>query len=72
MLQPLTFFFVSLSGFFVFLRLQRSAVLEHIWNLDDIWSSSLCRVFILQWALMLESKVKKNGSQNNSHYTLRG
>lgn len=59
MLQLLTFFFVSLSGFFVFLRWQRSAVLEHIWNLDDIWSSSLCRVFILQWALMLESKVKK-------------
>ncbi|CAJ1076918.1 butyrophilin-like protein 9 [Xyrichtys novacula] len=35
---------------------QRSSVLEHIWNLDDTWSSSLCRLFILQWAAMLESK----------------
>lgn len=39
------------------LPLQRSAVLENIWNLDDIWPASLCRVFILQWASMLESKV---------------
>ncbi|XP_041832149.1 butyrophilin subfamily 3 member A3 [Melanotaenia boesemani] len=35
---------------------QRSAVLEHIWNQDDIWSTSLCSSFILQWASMLESK----------------
>ncbi len=39
------------------LPLQRSAVLEHIWNLDDTWPSSLCRAFVLQWASMLESKV---------------
>lgn len=35
---------------------QRSAVLEHIWGLDDIWPTSLCRAFIVQWAAMLESK----------------
>ncbi|XP_058509630.1 E3 ubiquitin-protein ligase TRIM69-like isoform X1 [Solea solea] len=38
---------------------QGSSVLEHIWNEDDIWSTPLCRVFILQWALMLESKQNK-------------
>ncbi|XP_049924516.1 butyrophilin subfamily 3 member A3 [Epinephelus moara] len=35
---------------------QRSAVLEHIWNLDDTWPTALCRMIILQWASMLESK----------------
>ncbi|XP_004071581.1 butyrophilin subfamily 3 member A1 isoform X1 [Oryzias latipes] len=35
---------------------QRSEVLEHIFNQDDIWPTSLCRIFILQWANMLESK----------------
>ncbi|KAK5856502.1 hypothetical protein PBY51_008091 [Eleginops maclovinus] len=35
---------------------QRSEVLEHIWNLDDTWPTPLCRVFVLQWASMLESK----------------
>lgn len=39
------------------LSLQRSAVLEHIWNQDDTWPTSLCRAFILQWASILESKV---------------
>ncbi|MEQ2183486.1 hypothetical protein GOODEAATRI_033164, partial [Goodea atripinnis] len=33
-------------------------VLEHIWNQDDTWPSPLCRVFILQWASMLENKKK--------------
>ncbi|MED6289110.1 hypothetical protein CHARACLAT_032965, partial [Characodon lateralis] len=36
----------------------RSEVLEHIWNQDDTWPSPLCRVFILQWASMLENKKK--------------
>ncbi|XP_061740390.1 butyrophilin subfamily 1 member A1 [Nerophis ophidion] len=35
---------------------QSSSVLEHIWKQDDIWPSSLCRVFILEWASMLETK----------------
>ncbi|KAM6905452.1 butyrophilin subfamily 3 member A3 [Xenentodon cancila] len=35
---------------------QRSAVLEYIWNQEDVWPTPLCRVFILQWACMLESK----------------
>nr|XP_020453407.1 butyrophilin subfamily 1 member A1-like [Monopterus albus] len=35
---------------------QRSSVLEHIWNLEDTWPTSLCRAFILQWASVLESK----------------
>lgn len=35
---------------------QRSAVLEHIWNQDDIWPTPLCRSFVLQWASMLDSK----------------
>ncbi|AWP18715.1 putative butyrophilin subfamily 3 member A3-like isoform 2 [Scophthalmus maximus] len=35
---------------------QRSEVLEHIWNQEDTWSTPLCRVFILQWASMLETK----------------
>ncbi|XP_017283593.1 butyrophilin subfamily 3 member A3 [Kryptolebias marmoratus] len=35
---------------------QRSEVLEHIWNQDDTWPTSLCRLFILQWASMLENK----------------
>lgn len=39
------------------LPMQRSAVLEHIWNLEDIWSTPFCRLFIVQWAAMLESKV---------------
>ncbi|MEQ2259853.1 hypothetical protein XENORESO_020131, partial [Xenotaenia resolanae] len=36
----------------------RSEVLEHIWNQDDTWPSPLCRVFILQWASVLENKKK--------------
>ncbi|XP_036069218.1 tripartite motif-containing protein 6 isoform X2 [Oryzias melastigma] len=35
---------------------QRSVVLEHIFNQDDTWPTSLCRIFTLQWANMLESK----------------
>ncbi|XP_075994862.1 butyrophilin subfamily 3 member A3 [Genypterus blacodes] len=35
---------------------QRSAVLEYIWNLDDVWSTPQCRAFIREWASMLESK----------------
>ncbi|XP_016517352.1 butyrophilin-like protein 9 isoform X2 [Poecilia formosa] len=35
---------------------QRSEVLEHICNQDDTWSSSLCRLFVLQSASMLENK----------------
>ncbi|XP_054614959.1 RING finger protein 39 [Dunckerocampus dactyliophorus] len=35
---------------------QGSFVLEHIWKQDDIWPTSLCRAFILEWASMLESK----------------
>nr|XP_004560726.1 tripartite motif-containing protein 34A isoform X1 [Maylandia zebra] len=37
---------------------QRSAMLEHIWNQNDIWPTPLCRAFILQWASMLESKMR--------------
>lgn len=37
--------------------LQRSEVLELIWNQDDTWPTFLCRLFILQWASMLENKV---------------
>lgn len=37
---------------------QRSEVLENIWNQDDTWSSPVCRLFILQWASMLENKKK--------------
>ncbi|KAM9394533.1 butyrophilin subfamily 3 member A3 [Pholidichthys leucotaenia] len=37
---------------------QRSSVLEYICNQDDIWPTPLCRVFILQWASMLEAKEK--------------
>lgn len=43
--------------FLSILPLQRSAMLEHIWNQNDIWPTPLCRAFILQWASMLESKV---------------
>lgn len=35
---------------------QRSEVLEHIWNLDDTWSTLLCRFTILQWGSILEKK----------------
>ncbi|XP_013862341.1 butyrophilin subfamily 3 member A3 isoform X2 [Austrofundulus limnaeus] len=35
---------------------QRSEVLELIWNQDDTWPTFLCRLFILQWASMLENK----------------
>ncbi|XP_061567425.1 butyrophilin subfamily 3 member A3 [Cololabis saira] len=37
---------------------QRSAVLEYIWNQEDVWPTPLCKVFILQWAYILESKKK--------------
>ncbi|XP_029014250.1 E3 ubiquitin-protein ligase TRIM69 isoform X1 [Betta splendens] len=37
---------------------QRSAVLEHIWNLEDTWPTLLCRAFILQWASVLETKTR--------------
>uniref|UniRef100_A0A8C6WPT7 Si:ch211-120g10.1 n=1 Tax=Neogobius melanostomus TaxID=47308 RepID=A0A8C6WPT7_9GOBI len=35
---------------------QRSEVLEHIWNLDDTWSTLLCRFTILEWGNILERK----------------
>ncbi|XP_057672937.1 E3 ubiquitin-protein ligase TRIM58 isoform X3 [Corythoichthys intestinalis] len=35
---------------------QSSSVLEHICNQDEIWPTSLCWVFILEWASMLERK----------------
>lgn len=35
---------------------QKSEVLEHIWNIEDIWPTPVCRAFILEWASMLESK----------------
>lgn len=35
---------------------QRSEVLEHIWNLDDTWSTLLCRFTILEWGSILEKK----------------
>ncbi|KAJ0058398.1 hypothetical protein NL108_013891 [Boleophthalmus pectinirostris] len=35
---------------------QKSEVLEHIWNLDDTWSTLLCRFTILEWGNILEQK----------------
>lgn len=35
---------------------QRSEVLEHIWNLDDAWSTLLCRFTIMEWGSILEKK----------------
>ncbi|KAK7939703.1 hypothetical protein WMY93_003029 [Mugilogobius chulae] len=35
---------------------QKSEVLEHIWNLDDSWSTLLCRFTILEWGNILEQK----------------
>uniref|UniRef100_A0A3B4AVZ3 B30.2/SPRY domain-containing protein n=1 Tax=Periophthalmus magnuspinnatus TaxID=409849 RepID=A0A3B4AVZ3_9GOBI len=37
---------------------QKSEVLEHIWNLDDTWSTLLCRFTILEWGNILEQKKK--------------
>ncbi|KAM8824446.1 butyrophilin subfamily 3 member A3 [Synchiropus picturatus] len=38
---------------------QKSMVLEHIWNQDDTWPTPLCRLFIQDWASMLESKKRR-------------
>jgi len=35
---------------------QKTEVLEHIWNIEDVWPTPVCRAFILEWASMLESK----------------
>ncbi|XP_072298637.1 butyrophilin subfamily 3 member A3 [Eucyclogobius newberryi] len=35
---------------------QKSEALEHIWNLDDTWSTLLCRFTILEWGNILERK----------------
>ncbi|XP_058477917.1 butyrophilin subfamily 1 member A1 isoform X1 [Solea solea] len=37
---------------------QRSIVLSHIWTSEDIWSASLCREFIMEWAGVLEKRVQ--------------
>ncbi|XP_077591553.1 uncharacterized protein LOC144209185 [Stigmatopora nigra] len=37
---------------------QSSSVLDYICNQDEIWPTSLCWVFILEWASMLETKKK--------------
>ncbi|XP_030646220.1 butyrophilin subfamily 3 member A1 [Chanos chanos] len=35
---------------------QRSEVLQHIVNCEDVWPTLACRAFILEWASMLDSK----------------
>lgn len=35
-----------------------SEVLEHITSCEDVWPTLSCKAFILEWASLLESKVK--------------
>uniref|UniRef100_A0A3Q2CSE2 Butyrophilin subfamily 1 member A1-like n=1 Tax=Cyprinodon variegatus TaxID=28743 RepID=A0A3Q2CSE2_CYPVA len=37
---------------------QRSNILSHIWTGEDIWSASICRDFIVDWAAVLEKRVQ--------------
>lgn len=37
---------------------QRSNVLSHIWTNADVWSGSVCRDFILEWAAELEKHLE--------------
>lgn len=55
--MSLGLYFINPIPLYCVLSLQRSAVLENIWNQTDTWPTSMCRAFILQWASMLESKV---------------
>ena len=42
----------------ILVLLQRSGVLEQVWNQEDVWPVISCKAFILEWAFMLERKVE--------------
>lgn len=37
---------------------QKSNILSYIWTSEDIWPASVCRDFILEWAVDLQNKVQ--------------
>ena len=49
---------------------QRSGVLEQVWNQEDVWPVIGCKAFILEWAFMLQSKVRAEPEPPNPFSTL--
>lgn len=43
---------------------QRSNILCHIWTGEDIWTASVCREFIVEWATVLEKRVQVRDSSH--------
>ncbi|KAI4796046.1 hypothetical protein KUCAC02_029475 [Chaenocephalus aceratus] len=37
---------------------QRSSILSHVWTSEDVWPPAVCRDFIVEWAAVLEKRVK--------------
>ncbi|KAK1881146.1 E3 ubiquitin-protein ligase TRIM39 [Dissostichus eleginoides] len=47
---------------------QRSSILSHIWTSEDVWPPAVCRDFIVEWAAVLEKRVKPRLIQSVNQY----
>lgn len=47
-----------LQNNFLLIVPQRSNILSYIWTGEDVWPASVCRDFILEWAVDLQNKVQ--------------